>query len=316
MNPEISIVVPIYQVEKYIKNCIISICNQSFKNFEIILVNDGSKDNSLKIAIDTLESNHRPYKYIEQENKGVSEARNAGIRIASGNWIVCVDSDDVITENFLKILIEQTSTNESCVSIVGYKPVNEENIFSKIDFEKESTVLKKEEIIEKFLYRKSKIIVPAMLIKKELIEKEKLFYNPLIKYSEDQEYIWRVLLSVKEIVLNPSEAYNYLQREHSTMQSSKVDKILTGYEGFKKLTNEIKNIDYVLSNKILCRWVLGALHASSKMLSYKQFLILCDTIDTNLYITELLRMQDIKIKISTQLLRLNKKLFYIVSRYH
>ncbi len=102
MNPEISIIVPIYQVEKYIYDCMVSICNQTFKNFEVILVNDGSKDKSLDIAISILEKNKINFKVIEQKNMGQSVARNEGLKKAVGEWVVCIDSDDVITSDFLK----------------------------------------------------------------------------------------------------------------------------------------------------------------------------------------------------------------------
>ena len=93
MNPEISIIVPVYNVEKYLKRCIDSILNQSFTDFELILVDDGSTDNSGEI-IDEYAIKDERIKVIHKENGGLSSARNVGIEYSKGNYIAFVDSDD------------------------------------------------------------------------------------------------------------------------------------------------------------------------------------------------------------------------------
>ena len=95
MKPRISIIVPVYNVENYLVKCIESILNQSFKNFELILVNDGSNDNSLNICKKYIEIDNR-IKLISQINKGLSAARNTGLRYAKGNYICFIDSDDFV----------------------------------------------------------------------------------------------------------------------------------------------------------------------------------------------------------------------------
>ena len=103
MNPEISIIVPVYNVEKYLKRCIDSILNQSFTDFELILVDDGSTDNSGEI-IDEYAIKDERIKVIHKENGGLSSARNVGIEYSKGNYIAFVDSDDYINKNMYKIL--------------------------------------------------------------------------------------------------------------------------------------------------------------------------------------------------------------------
>ena len=102
-EPLISIIVPIYRVEEYLDKCLSSIINQTYKNLEIILVNDGSDDNSIKIAKKYAKKDER-IKIIEEDNKGLSCARNTGINASTGKYITFVDSDDFIEENYIEVL--------------------------------------------------------------------------------------------------------------------------------------------------------------------------------------------------------------------
>ena len=105
-NKKISIVVPIYNVEKYLAECIESIQNQSYKNLEIILVDDESPDNSGKIA-EKYASNDERIKVIHKKNGGLSDARNAGIEVATGDYLMFVDSDDLLTLDECEVLEEK-----------------------------------------------------------------------------------------------------------------------------------------------------------------------------------------------------------------
>ena len=101
-NIKISVIIPVYNVEKYIIECIESIINQTFKDIEIIVVNDGSKDNSIKIVEEYLSD--KRLKIINKENRGLSSARNKGMKIARGEYIYFIDSDDFINEDVLEVL--------------------------------------------------------------------------------------------------------------------------------------------------------------------------------------------------------------------
>ena len=101
--PRVSIIVPIYNREKWLRNCLDSISSQTFKEWECILVNDGSTDNSLKIA-QKYAANDERFIVFSQENQGVSAARNLGLDHAQGKWVTFVDSDDEIAPDYLEIL--------------------------------------------------------------------------------------------------------------------------------------------------------------------------------------------------------------------
>lgn len=116
-SPLISIIVPIYNVEKYLPACLKSIANQSYQNLEVILIDDGSTDGSAQIAKDFTKTDPR-FKYHHQKNQGQSAARNTGLQVATGNYISFIDSDDLIKPNFIKELFT-TYTSITSLSVCG-----------------------------------------------------------------------------------------------------------------------------------------------------------------------------------------------------
>lgn len=114
--PAISVVIPVYNTESYIADCLASIHGQTFQDFEAIIVDDGSTDGSASIAKEFTKEDPR-FRIVSQENKGLSEARNAGIEVAEGDWITFVDSDDMLAPNFLQALFNaamQTGADIAC----------------------------------------------------------------------------------------------------------------------------------------------------------------------------------------------------------
>ena len=120
MSVKCSIIVPIYNVEKYVVDCLESILNQSNQDYEIICVNDGSTDLSGEIVKNYQKNYSEKIVYVEQENLGLSAARNAGIAVAKGEYICFVDSDDMLTDNALEVLISTIKMNPD-VQIINYE---------------------------------------------------------------------------------------------------------------------------------------------------------------------------------------------------
>lgn len=116
--PEISVIVPVYNTAKYLEPCLRSIATQTFGNFEVIVVNDGSTDESLSIIHNFMNVDNR-IKLINQENKGLSEARNTGLRNATGRWVTFLDSDDAIAPNFLERTLVVAKATKSQVVCCG-----------------------------------------------------------------------------------------------------------------------------------------------------------------------------------------------------
>lgn len=127
ITPHVSIIVPVYNVEAYIERCLNSLVNQTCScDYEIVVVNDGTKDNSMAIVY-KFAKKHKNIVIINQENKGISGARNTGIANASGEYVAFVDSDDYVSEDYIKLLYESAIQNDSDVVCCNYRNVTGEN---------------------------------------------------------------------------------------------------------------------------------------------------------------------------------------------
>ena len=134
MNELISVIIPVYNVEQYVESCLNSVINQSYFNLEIILVDDGSTDKSGEIC-DQYALKDSRIKVIHEENAGLGEARNRGLRIASGDYICFVDSDDWIEEDYCKELIQAAERTNSDIAICGYNECLKEGKTHKVKYD-------------------------------------------------------------------------------------------------------------------------------------------------------------------------------------
>lgn len=132
LNPLISIIIPVYNAEKTIHRCVVSILNQSFSNFELYLINDGSKDNSLSI-IKEYEKKYSNIIAIDKPNEGASLTRNLGLSLAKGDFIVFIDSDDFIDEDYLKHFYEAMTDSQVDIVVGGYKQVDDDKELLRLD---------------------------------------------------------------------------------------------------------------------------------------------------------------------------------------
>ena len=222
-NPLISIIVPIYQVEPYLRTCIDSILNQNLKDFELIMIDDGSKDKGGIIA-DEYASKDERITVIHQKNQGLSAARNAGLDIAKGKYITCVDSDDVlISDHYLQDLYDSLARNNAQISMYP--------LFVFTDYK---DLPQSAEHAEDFLitdgvdiwtnYRRPKSFYMGCAYGK-LYEKS-LFDNvryPVGHYVEDNAVIHRLVFPCKKIVILDNHLYGYRLRNDGIMGSAKKD---------------------------------------------------------------------------------------------
>jgi len=210
----ISVIVPIYNVEKYLKKSIESIINQTYKNIEIILVNDGSNDSSKDICDYYREKDSRII-VIYQENMGLSEARNTGIEISKGEYILLIDSDDFIDKNMISILYSELKQNNADISICKYQKVKENEEISKKNSDKRIIINSKKDLYENQekdfdLYT----VVWNKLYKKDLFKEIRY---PSGKIHEDLFVTYKLLYAAKKIVLIDEYLYAYVQRSGSIM---------------------------------------------------------------------------------------------------
>ena len=185
----ISIIVPVYNVEEYLPTCIESILNQSYKNFDLILVDDGSPDRSGDICDNYAKKDNR-IKVIHQKNSGVSKARNTGIDNASGEWILFVDSDDELTDNSLECYISSIAeSNEVDAIISGMKKVFAIDEKDAEFFTLENKTFLKKDFEDMVSYIESKYLfgfVWSRLFKKDIIERNSIRFNERLASFEDR----------------------------------------------------------------------------------------------------------------------------------
>ncbi|MFC6648997.1 glycosyltransferase family 2 protein [Paenibacillus rhizoplanae] len=216
----ISVIIPLFNVERFIEECLRSLENQIYKNFEVLIINDGSTDNSVFIVEEYIKISSMCIKLVSQKNAGVSAARNKGIDEAIGEYLCFVDSDDMVTPEYLSGLIDLIKTNKSEAAFCGYKMVSENY---KIDKHLESYNLSSHETIssyqalEKYLYHEFVSGACSLLVKKDLLEKYELRFTEGYRYSEDLEMVWKIISICKSISINKNQMYLYRTRRGSAM---------------------------------------------------------------------------------------------------
>ena len=217
-KPLISIIIPIYNAENYIGKTIESFINQSFKNFELIMVNDGSKDDSVKIAKKKLEKSNLQYKLIDQENMGVSGARNTGIEEVNGDYILFFDDDDFIKDNYFNNIVEVIKKKDLDALFWGYDVSDEDgNIFRKYEqvYSYIDGILPGKKVVEKLLKGELNIRIGSCLFNKKIILNNNFRFIKNIRYGEDQEFHTRVLLKCERVASIKESKMVYLKRKNS-----------------------------------------------------------------------------------------------------
>lgn len=221
-NPKISVIVPVYNIENYVKKCIESIVKQIYDNLEIILVDDGSKDDSGKIC-DEYACRDRRIRVIHKKNGGLVSARKAGIAEATGNYATYVDGDDWIESDMYARLIEKIGNADVIVSgvIRDYHTrfIRETNKLAEGFYEGTAlNGLYRQMIYNgKFYERGIQPHVFNCLFKRELLLKNQLAVPDEINVGEDAACLYPALLDADQIVLSNDSYYHYVMRENSIM---------------------------------------------------------------------------------------------------
>jgi glycosyltransferase involved in cell wall biosynthesis len=213
--PVISIIVPVYKVEAYLRRCIDSILAQTFTDFECILVDDGSPDACPAICDEYAKQDNR-IMVIHQENKGVSAARNAGLDIAKGEWIGFVDSDDWCDEKMFRFLYDNAVKYDVDVSICGVQKVSSDGYISTNTQKKVKLLCSGITAIHVMFTGKLFRTGPyAKLIKASIFIKNKIRYDILIKYGEDALLLYELFKCTNAVFFESMRYYKYFLHPYS-----------------------------------------------------------------------------------------------------
>ena len=209
----ISIIVPIYNVENYLRQCLDSIVSQTYQNFECLLINDGSPDNSADICREYVEKDSR-FKYFEKENGGVSSARNLGIERSGGAYITFIDSDDWVDSDYLEVLYNALIDENADISVSTYKRFHmADNCWYFHSFQRgyEKRVFTNQELIDEFIaldnFDFSYRYVCGKLVRRYLLDK--IAFNEMTTLGEDMELWLKLYLISNKIVYVNRDSYIY-----------------------------------------------------------------------------------------------------------
>lgn len=217
--PKVSVIVPIYNVEKYLEKCINSLLSQTLEDIQIILVNDGSKDNSGNIAKEYEKNNKNRIIYVEKENGGLSDARNYGLKYATGDFIAFLDSDDYIEKNAYEEMynkaIEENADYVECDFIWEFP--------NKIRVDKQYPYKNKKEMLS-FV----RVVAWNKLIKRQLIIDNNLEFPKGLRY-EDVEFTYKLIPFINKFANVDKPFIHYVQREGSiaNVQNERTAEIFT-----------------------------------------------------------------------------------------
>ena len=227
---KISVIIPVYNVEKYLKRCLDSVINQTYKNLEIILVDDGSTDNSGKICDEYAEKDKRII-VIHKENGGLSDARNKGLDICTGDYIGFIDSDDWVTKNYFEILLEKITCDCSDISCCSYLRTKKyiENFYS--NEEKYVKEYYGYDILKIFL-EKDLVSACVKLFKKEIFEDLRF---PIGKINEDIATIFIAFSKAIKIVYVNQQLYFYYKNTESITKSKFTSKNLDLVKAYEEV---------------------------------------------------------------------------------
>lgn len=245
----ISIIIPIYNTEKYIYKCLDSILSQTYTNWEAILVDDGSTDRSSIICDEYAEKDNR-FKVIHQENGGVSAARLNGFKLCHGEYISFLDSDDTLPKNALEILHSETQTEWKyiCGSMTLIYP---ENRLLKL-YEKNRDIYSSDIIKSILLFeRKYSWELPGKLFHRSILDIETLTVPSNIKVFEDYVITLRILNKIKNVKYISDNTYNYIIRESSATHTNKQD--LKKVEDLNKEVAAVCNKEHYKEEFIRCK---------------------------------------------------------------
>lgn len=280
--PKISVIVPVYNVEKYLSICIESVLNQSFKNFELILINDGSSDKS-GIICDKYSLKDKRISVVHKENEGVSAARNYGLKICRGEYVIFIDSDDFIDSDTLEVSYNMAKHNNIDTVIFGIESFDDSDRKELITYNqlKDTKIYSSKDAIKKFLNYEIRGYSCNRLVKRTVLIENNILYPEGIRFGEDICPTLKIISNSNKVMLFNKPMYHYRQSNSSASKKlsekdlkdyiSQVDESIKFYES---LNYDIDMLDYIKTFKIFTylnavNWYIKLLEFNMKDIKYR-----------------------------------------------
>lgn len=286
-KPLVSIIIPVYKVEKYICRCLESIRNQTFTDFEVLLVNDGTPDKSAEICEEYASWDNR-FRVFHKENGGVSSARNVGLQNAVGEWITFVDADDYIHKDCISICVDNIAKYNADVLQFGLMQVNESYEVLSVVKEKINPCNPSQ------YYRKVKraLCAGGVIIRNSIIKENRIAFIEDLKLGEDLLFLIECMSHSTKIQHIPNELYYYLERASgSSLLLTNVDQIKKQIHYSLNYRKRYVDAKSIIDNQLIARMcdllqisseyddylrsVFCQCGVLSNKLTFKRFLFVC-----------------------------------------
>lgn len=252
-NDLVSVVVPVYNVEKYLENCVYSIIKQTYENIEIILVDDGSTDNSSSLCDSFMKRDKRINVY-HKKNGGLSDARNYGIEQSKGKYLTFVDSDDTLENDCIEYLYNLLNKYNTMMSICNYNVITNNKIISYTTKDLEFKFDKITALKELLKENKFSVSSCAKMYEKNLFNNVKF---PVGKLCEDNGTTYKLVEKCAYIAYGSKSKYNYYKRENSIMTSSFNEKKFDLIELVDQMKSDLESKYPELHDDILKKQILS-----------------------------------------------------------
>lgn len=237
-KPLVSVIIPVYNIEKYLEKCINSVLEQTYKNLEIILVDDGSKDSSGRIC-DAYENSYQNIKVLHKTNGGLSDARNQGLDISKGEYISFIDSDDYISPVFVETMMAAISKgNCGIAALKGGTDFWDESVYPRLAETTEECSIEyvaANESLERMFYQQIATGAPFKICRRELYEVVRF---PNGYYYEDVATTYKLFLQAEKAAIIYGNLYAYRKRADSIIRQKFNEKKLTALDIFDQLIND------------------------------------------------------------------------------
>ncbi|MBE6499273.1 MAG: glycosyltransferase [Methanobrevibacter thaueri] len=310
-NIKVSVIVPVFNASKYISKTLNSILSQDFDSFEIIVIDDGSTDNSLEIIEKTLKNTQIPHNIIHQKNSGVSIARNAGIQESNGDYLVFIDADDYVTKDHLSSLYN----GKTDFSLTLYAKKEGNNIKNPDKFNQNE--ISTYDFIKKELKMEITFNFFQLMYKSSIIKNNNIKFTPGIVYGEDTEFAHKALNYGNTIKINNRVTYYYVQHPQSAIQTTQfrrfdIVEIFENLAQFYRKNNKEELADLIITSRIP-----KAIFGNMNFFFYNNydFNEVLDKMKELDLLTKLSKFQgDSKFKLKIKLFLLNPKLYYKIWR--
>lgn len=251
----ISVIVPVYNAELYLHRCIDSILKQTYQEFEVILIDDGSKDDSGAICDEYANKDARVH-VIHKENGGVSAARNTGIQEARGSYISFVDSDDYLLEDMFEKLIFCAEQCRSDIVLCEYNILRGNGVVESVKLDFHNSYENEQEIREEFLfsyykeYRAGIYCLWNKLFKKSIIINYEIGFDTCLRRGEDAWFVFQYLRYCKRVDFIAKPYYCYYQNEESIMHKTYDDQYEKWVDMRKRLLKENESLNFDIDYKL------------------------------------------------------------------